>query len=76
VPAVSIRSLDDAVIEALKRRAARNNRSLEGELREILQQAAASPSPRGRRRRLRLNTVEVGGAATFRREDVYGDEGR
>jgi len=33
---VLVRNLDDAVYERLKGRAARNNRSLEAELREIL----------------------------------------
>lgn len=75
MPAVSIRNLDDALIEALKRRAAANNRSLEGELREILQQAVAAERS-GRRRRLRLNTVAVGGSKRFGRSEIYGDDGR
>lgn len=36
---VTIRNLDDNVVEALKRRARANNRSLEGELRQILADA-------------------------------------
>jgi plasmid stability protein len=35
-----VRALDDAVIERLKRRAETNHRSLEAELREILEQAS------------------------------------
>ena len=72
MPAVSIRNLDDAVIEALKRRAAQHHRSLEGELREILADAAGGARPR-RRSRLRLNTVEVGRRGAFGRREIYGE---
>ena len=37
---IDIRGLDDRVIERLKRRAADNGRSLEGEVRNILERAA------------------------------------
>ncbi len=37
---VTVRNLDEAVVEALKERARANNRSLEGELRQILTDAA------------------------------------
>ena len=37
---VTVRKLDDDVVMRLKRRAARNNRSLEGEVREILGEVA------------------------------------
>jgi plasmid stability protein len=37
---VTVRHLEDAVVEALKERARANNRSLEGELRQILTDAA------------------------------------
>ncbi len=40
---VTIRKLDGAIIEALKQRARANNRSLEGELRQILTDAAHDP---------------------------------
>lgn len=46
---VTIRNLDGDVVEALKRRARANNRSLEGELRQLLTDAArraAAPNPR------------------------------
>lgn len=38
---VTIRNLDDEVVETLKRRAAKNNRSFEAEMREILSNAAS-----------------------------------
>ena len=36
-----VRNLDEGIVEALKARAARQGRSLEGELRAILERAAA-----------------------------------
>ena len=41
MPTINVRRLDDGVVERLKRRAALNNRSLEGEARHILECAAA-----------------------------------
>lgn len=82
MPAVHVRDLDDAVIDALKRRAAAHRRSLQGELRSILEEAARRGLPAGggdepaRRPRLRLRTVRIGGKATWSREEIYGDDGR
>ncbi len=42
---VTVRNLDDAVVGALKERARANNRSLEGELRQILTDAAKPAGP-------------------------------
>ena len=36
---INVRQLDQSVVERLKRRASSNNRSLEGEVRDILQRA-------------------------------------
>ncbi len=46
---VLVRNLDDAVVERLKRRASQNGRSLEGELRHILEQAAEANMTEARR---------------------------
>ncbi len=40
---VLVRQLDEEVVDALKRRAKANGRSLEAELREILREAASDP---------------------------------
>lgn len=40
MPTLTIRNLDDDLVAALKRRARRNNRSLEAELRMLLRDAA------------------------------------
>jgi len=68
--------MDDAVISALKRRAARHNRSLEAELRDILQRAAAEEQDLGAQGgHLRLKTVAVNPKSDFGRDDIYGDDG-
>jgi plasmid stability protein len=40
MPQMTVRNLDEKVYEALKRRAARNHRSLEAEVRTVLERAA------------------------------------
>ncbi|HEY3356010.1 MAG TPA: hypothetical protein VGQ83_22345 [Polyangia bacterium] len=75
--AVHIRNLDDAVVDALKRRAAESHRSLEAELRAILEAAAAAgEGGRRRRRKLKLHTVAVGAATRYGRDEIYGEEER
>ena len=69
--AVSIRHLDDSVVRALKIRASKNHRSLEGELRAILEQAArrgtdSSPPPP-----LRIEVVHVPVDHDYGREVLY-----
>jgi plasmid stability protein len=76
MPAVQIRDVSPEVIAALKRRAARNERSLEGELRHILaviarEEPSSSPLPP-----LSLRLSQASPPSTWRREDIYGDEGR
>jgi|SRR5690606_34884931 len=44
--AVTIRNLSDEVVEALKKRAKRNGRSMEAEIREALTRLAADDDPR------------------------------
>lgn len=63
------------LVRMLRNRAKRHGRSLEQELRAILDAAengpAAAPLPP-----IRLVTVRTAGSSTWSREDVYGDEGR
>jgi len=78
MPALHVRNLDDAVVSALKARAAKNHRSLQGEVKSILE-SAVSHEPGGRvsgRRRLRLHTVRIGRPTSFSREVIYDDDGR
>jgi plasmid stability protein len=76
MPAVQIREVSPEVIAALQRRAARNGRSLEAELRHILAVAAREepPSPSIPPAELKLSSVSP--ETTWRREEVYGDDGR
>ncbi|GAB2460957.1 hypothetical protein GCM10027062_45610 [Nocardioides hungaricus] len=71
--AVHIRNVPEETVARLKERAAVNGRSLEAELRLVLDEAAAQP--RGRRRRsLNLTTVSTGRTEPFNRADVYGED--
>ena len=76
MPAIHIRDLDDAVIAALKARAAAHRRSLQGEVRTILEGAIAESARGGRQRKLRLHTVRVGRPVRYSRDVIYGDEDR
>ena len=65
---VHIRRLDDGVVARLKLRAAANNRSLEGEMRHILEQAAgedmAEKARRFRERMTELRAQHIWGPQT------------
>jgi plasmid stability protein len=77
MPAIQIRDVSPEVIAALKRRAARNERSLEGELRYLLGAIAREEPPPGPLPPIQLKLSR--GAAlptTWRREEIYGDDGR
>lgn len=52
--AINVRQLDDTVVQRLKRRAAGNNRSLEGEVRQILEDAVQDDTPERRQAFLTL----------------------
>jgi plasmid stability protein len=79
MPAIHVRDIDDAVLEALKARAARNHRSLQGEIRAILEETvrATRAASRKRSKGLHLKTVRVGAPVRYSREVIYDDdEGR
>lgn len=66
---VTVRNLDDEIRRLLRIRAARNDRSMEAEIREILGRAVASPAdttPGGRRARGRSAQLARGPAADLR----------
>ena len=74
--AVHIRDIPTQVLEVLKRRAHRHQRSLQGELRHILttvaqEEPSAEPSPP-----LQLHFSESRPQITWSREEIYGDDGR
>ncbi|MGB0678430.1 MAG: FitA-like ribbon-helix-helix domain-containing protein [Polyangiales bacterium] len=73
--AVHIRNLDEDLINALKQRAVAHERSLEGELRIILREAARDFRPVDTAP-LVIHTVRVGHASDFSREEMYPDDER
>ncbi|MCB1058349.1 MAG: Arc family DNA-binding protein [Acidobacteria bacterium] len=76
MPAVHIRDVPKEVLESLKQRAARHHRSLQGELRLLLESAAAEEAASKRFPPLVLEMSAVDTASSWSREDIYGDEGR
>ena len=76
--AIHVAGQSDALIAALKERARQNHRSLQGEVRSILEAAATDERPTGARtrRRLSLRTVSVGRPANFSRDVIYENADR
>jgi plasmid stability protein len=74
--AIHVKSVDEATLDRLKRLARRHHRSLQGELRVILERAARMAEPEEEDDDLSIVTVEVGGENTWRREEMYGAYGR
>lgn len=73
VPALHIRDVSEETVAALKRRAALHGRSVQQELRDILDRAAAEPVHAVLPRRLELSTVTTGREETFDRSTFYGE---
>lgn len=76
MPAIHVRDVPEEVLAALKRRAARNDRSLQGELRQVLAKAALEETAGPAFPPLVLEMSSAAGDSTWRREDIYGDDGR
>lgn len=74
--AIHVRNVPEPVVAALRERAARHGQSMQQEIRQILEAAAAGQPPPAAVDPLRLHTVRAGGASTWRREEIYGDAGR
>jgi plasmid stability protein len=74
--AIHIRDVPAGTIDALKRLARRNHRSLQGELREILENASRRAPPPDAEDELELVTVSTGSRSTLHRGEIYGDTGR
>lgn len=73
--AVHITQIHPDTISALKRLARCNHRSLQGELRAILERAARM-APDTAKDEFRLVTVKTGCAGSWSREEIYGADGR
>ena len=65
----------DGLVRILRERAKRHGRSLEQELRAILDTAENGPEP-APLPPIRLATVRTRGSSSWSREEIYGDEGR
>ncbi len=65
----------EGVLRILRERARRHGRSLEQELRAILDAAENVPGA-ARLPPIRLATVRTAAGSTWSREEIYGDEGR
>jgi len=76
VAAIHIRDVPDAVVAALRERADRHGHSMQQELRDILTAAANGPPETKPVRPVHLITVRTEGRSTWRREEIYGDQGR
>lgn len=74
--AIHVRNVPESVVAALRERALRHGQSMQQEIRQILEQAAAGQPPPGVIEPVRLHTVRTDGTSTWRREEMYGDAGR
>ena len=74
--AIHIRNIPDDVLTALKRRAQRHERSLQGELRQILRNIARLEAPEAPLAPLQLHLSTASPTTTWTREEMYGDDGR
>ena len=73
---IHIRAIEPTTLAGLKRLARIHHRSLQGELRAILGQAARLAPPDDDTRTLDLVTVNTGLTTSWNRDEVYGPEGR
>ncbi len=76
MPALHIRDVPEEVIEALKRRAAENDRSLQKELRHILTSLVRESPPLEPLPPLQLNLSRARTDTDWSRGEIYEDDGR
>jgi plasmid stability protein len=73
---VHVRNVTPVTIAAIKRLARAHKRSMQGELREILERAARQAPPEEGDEEFRLITVNTGRKSAWNREKIYGESGR
>lgn len=71
---IHIRDVPPQTLTSLKRLASSHHRSLQGELRAILERAAKMAPPAPDADSLELVTVRVGGSSSWRREEIYAPD--
>jgi len=76
MPAIHVRDVPDDVLDALKRRAKRHERSLQKELRHLLSTIAREEPPGKPLPPIELKLSSASPTTSWRREEIYGDHGR
>lgn len=76
MPAVHVRDVPPEVLAALKRRARRHHRSLQGELKELLSEVAREERSGEPVPPLDLRLSRASPRTSWSREEIYGDDGR
>ena len=76
MPAIHVRNVSERTLAALRERAARHGRSMQQEVLAILETAATEVPPTEPPAPIDLVTVSTAGGSTWRREEIYDDEGR
>lgn len=76
VATIHIRNVQEAILAALRERAEAHGRSMQQEILDILRAAAAVPIPRQPSSPIQLVTTCTSADTTWRREEIYGDQGR
>jgi plasmid stability protein len=76
MPDIQIRDLPHEVITALERRTIRRGRSLEGEIRELLVKLAQEEPPAPPLPPIELKLSQASPETAWRRDEIYGDDGR
>ena len=71
-----MRNVPEAVVIALRERATRHGRSVQQELRAILESAASDRGAGPKREPIDLITVRTSGTSAWHRDEIYGDSGR
>jgi len=71
-----VREVDESVLERLKRLAQMHHRSLQGEVRAILENASRQAPGGNSREGIDLVTVETGRDGTWSRDEIYDDSAR
>lgn len=76
MPAILVRNVSEDLVDALERRAKRNDRSLQKEVHHILRSIAEAEPPAEPLPALKLEMSSVTPDSTWSRDEIYGDDGR